>query len=74
MAEATGRVLVVDETRHAAGVGEGVLTALVESGYSGSAARVSARDSFVPLGAAAGHVLLSEHDIETAAVELAEKE
>lgn len=73
-AEATGRVLVVDETRHAAGVGEGVLSALVESGYAGSAARVSAHDSFVPLGTAANHVLLSEHDIETAAVELAEKE
>jgi 2-oxoisovalerate dehydrogenase E1 component len=73
-ANLTGRVLVADETRHAGGVGEGVVTALVESGYTGRIARVASRDSFVPLGTAASHVLLGEQDIETAAVELAEKE
>jgi len=31
----TGRVLVVDETRHSGGVGEGVLALLVEAGYRG---------------------------------------
>ena len=31
----TGRVLVVDETRHSGGVGEGVITALVEGGFGG---------------------------------------
>ncbi|PSL02191.1 2-oxoisovalerate dehydrogenase E1 component [Haloactinopolyspora alba] len=73
-ANATGRVLVADETRHAGGVGEGVVTALVEAGFDGPVRRVSSTDSFVPLGTAAQHVLLSEHEIETAAVQLAEKE
>ncbi len=31
----TGRILVVDETRHSGGVGEGVITALVEGGFGG---------------------------------------
>jgi 2-oxoisovalerate dehydrogenase E1 component len=66
----TGRVLVVDETRHSGGVGEGVLAMLVESGFRGPVARVSSRDSYVPLGAAADLVLLGEDDIERAAREL----
>jgi 2-oxoisovalerate dehydrogenase E1 component len=70
-AAASGRILVVDETRHSGGVGEGVLTALVESGFDGPMARVSAQDSFVPLGRAAQHVLLNEDDIEKAAMTLA---
>ncbi len=52
-ASATGRVLVVDETRRSGGVGEGVLAALVDAGYVGSARRIAAVDSFVPLGPAA---------------------
>ena len=66
-AAATGRVLVVDETRHSGGVGEGVITALVEGGFGGRIARVASRDSFVPLGDAANLVLLGERDIEQAA-------
>jgi 2-oxoisovalerate dehydrogenase E1 component len=66
-ASATGRVLVADETRHAGGVGEGVLTALVEAGFTGRIGRVASQDSFVPLGAATQHVLLSETDIVEAA-------
>jgi 2-oxoisovalerate dehydrogenase E1 component len=66
----TGRVLVVDETRHSGGVGEGVLSLLVESGYRGRMARVASRDSFIPLGAAANLVLLGEDEIEAAAREL----
>jgi 2-oxoisovalerate dehydrogenase E1 component len=69
-ARATGRVLVVDETRRTGGVGEGVITALVEGGFSGQIARVASRDSFVPLGPAADHVLLSEDEIEKAALHL----
>jgi 2-oxoisovalerate dehydrogenase E1 component len=69
-ARATGRVLVVDETRHAGGVGEGVVTGLVENGYDGRIARVAAQDSFVPLGPAANLVLVQEADIERAAREL----
>jgi 2-oxoisovalerate dehydrogenase E1 component len=71
-ARSTGRVLVVDETRHSGGVGEGVITALVEGGFAGPIQRVASQDSFVPLGAAAEHVLLSEEEIEKAARTLAE--
>jgi 2-oxoisovalerate dehydrogenase E1 component len=67
----TGRVLVVDETRHDGGVGEGVVTALVEYGFDGPIYRVASQDSFVPLGAAANLVLLSEDEIERAARRLA---
>ncbi|MGI8767805.1 MAG: thiamine pyrophosphate-dependent enzyme [Propionibacteriaceae bacterium] len=70
-AEATGRVLVADETRHSGGVGEGVITTLVEHGFTGPMARVSSQDSFVPLGAAAQLVLMSELQIEQAASGLA---
>lgn len=66
-AERSSRILVVDETRHSGGVGEGVLAALVEGGYQGRMSRVSSHDSFVPLGPAADEVLLSASDIETAA-------
>ena len=40
---ATGRVLVVDETRRTGGVGEGVVTALVERGFAGPIGRVASR-------------------------------
>ncbi|HEY7048544.1 MAG TPA: thiamine pyrophosphate-dependent enzyme [Jatrophihabitantaceae bacterium] len=63
-ANATGRVLVVDETRHSGGVGEGIVTALVEGRFGGPIARVSSADSYVPLGDAANTVLISEDDIE----------
>jgi 2-oxoisovalerate dehydrogenase E1 component len=69
-AAVTGRVLVVDETRASGGVGEGVLTALVEGGFGGAMSRVAADDSFVPLGAAANLVLVHEDGIERAALAL----
>ncbi|HEY6177511.1 MAG TPA: transketolase C-terminal domain-containing protein, partial [Kofleriaceae bacterium] len=68
--EAVGRVLVVDETRRSGGVSEGVLAALVDRGFAGPIARVASLDSFVPLGAAANHVLVSEAEIERAALAL----
>ena len=58
-AEATGRVLVVDETRRTGGISEGVLTALVDAGFAGRMARVASKDSIIPLGDAAELVLLS---------------
>jgi 2-oxoisovalerate dehydrogenase E1 component len=70
-ADATGRVLVVDETRRSGGVSEGVITALVDHGYAGRLARVAAADSFIPLGDAARHVLVSEEQVEQAALVLA---
>jgi 2-oxoisovalerate dehydrogenase E1 component len=66
-ARATGRVLVVDETRRSGGVSEGVLAALVDAGFPGAMARVAAEDSVIPLGDAAEHVLVSEAGIEAAA-------
>jgi 2-oxoisovalerate dehydrogenase E1 component len=70
-AGATGRVLIVDETRATGGVGEGVLAELLEHGYTGAVERVASRDSFIPLGDAALQVLLSEDTIEAAAIKLA---
>jgi 2-oxoisovalerate dehydrogenase E1 component len=69
-ASATGRVLVVDETRATGGVSEGVLSALVDAGFEGRMARVASKDSFVPLGDAARLVLVSEEEIEQAALAL----
>jgi 2-oxoisovalerate dehydrogenase E1 component len=66
-AQATGRVLVVDETRRSGGVSEGLVTALIDGGFEGRIARVTSQDSFIPLGEAANHVLLQEPEIEAAA-------
>ena len=52
-ADATGRVLIVDETRSSGGVSEGILAALLDNGYTGAMARVASADSFIPLGDAA---------------------
>lgn len=64
------RVLVVDETRHSAGVGEGVVAALVSAGHDGRIARVAGADSYIPLGPASATVLLSEDEIVRAVVDL----
>ncbi|HEX6444640.1 MAG TPA: thiamine pyrophosphate-dependent enzyme [Streptosporangiales bacterium] len=69
-ANATGKVLVVDETRRSGGVSEGVVAALLDAGYTGRLRRVTSEDSFVPLGDAAKHVLLDERAIEWEAREL----
>jgi 2-oxoisovalerate dehydrogenase E1 component len=69
-ASATGRTLVVDETRRTGGVGEGIVAELLDGGYAGRLARVASKDSFVPLGDAARLVLLSEDEIEAAALAL----
>ncbi len=60
-------MLVVDETRRTGGISEGVLAALVDAGFAGRMARVASKDSIVPLGDAAGLVLVSEDEIEAAA-------
>ncbi|HKU40415.1 MAG TPA: transketolase C-terminal domain-containing protein, partial [Polyangiales bacterium] len=69
-AEATGNVLIVDETRKTGGVAEGILAALIDAGYAGRMQRVASHDSFVPLGNAAFEVLLSEQTIQRAALSL----
>ncbi|MEQ1701553.1 MAG: thiamine pyrophosphate-dependent enzyme, partial [Ilumatobacteraceae bacterium] len=65
-ANATGTVLVVDETRKSGGVAEGVLAELIDAGFTGRMARVASKDSFIPLGDAAKLMLLSEAEIEAA--------
>lgn len=69
-ASATGRVLIVDETRRTGSVSEALITALSESDFEGHIARVTADDCFIPLGEAANLVLVQEDDIERAAHEL----
>jgi 2-oxoisovalerate dehydrogenase E1 component len=60
---ATGRVLIVDETRRSGGVGEGILAALVDGGFVGAARRIASADSLIPLGPAAQQVLIGEDAI-----------
>ena len=72
-AAATGRVLVVDETRRTGGVSEGVFTVLVERCPAVRAARVTGVDTYIPLGDAANRVLVQEPDIEAAALALLER-
>lgn len=69
-ARATGRVLIADETRRSGGVSESVCAALIDAGFDGRIARVTSEDSFIPLGPAAGTVLLDEARIEAAADKL----
>lgn len=66
----SGRVLVVDETRRTGGVGEGVVAELVDAGFGGTIRRVTSKDSFIPLGAAANLVLVSTADIVNAGLDL----
>ncbi|MEV4234361.1 MULTISPECIES: thiamine pyrophosphate-dependent enzyme [unclassified Nocardia] len=72
-ARATGRVLIADETRHTGGVSESLCAALIDAGFNGHLTRVTSEDSFIPLGPAAGTVLLDEPRIESAATELANR-
>jgi 2-oxoisovalerate dehydrogenase E1 component len=67
LASGFDRVLVVDETRASGGVGEGVVAGLVEGGYAGALARVASADSYVPLGPASTHVLLTDDEVLAAA-------
>lgn len=62
-AAATGRLLVVDETRESGGVGEGVVAGVVAAGFQGEIRRIAGCDTFIPLGDAAERVLVSEDDI-----------
>lgn len=66
-ARASGCVLVVDETRRTGGVGEGIVTELVDAGFEGPIDRIAGLDSFIPLGAAANLVLVDENQIIAAA-------
>ncbi|WP_407351116.1 thiamine pyrophosphate-dependent enzyme [Luteimonas sp. R10] len=66
------RVIVVDEGRRSAGVGEGIVTAIVEAGLGDKPLRrVVGADTFTPLAGAAFLVIPSEQEIVAAAAELA---
>jgi 2-oxoisovalerate dehydrogenase E1 component len=66
------RILVVDEGRRSAGVGEGIITAIAEAGYRGRPfRRVVGADTFTPLAGAAFLVIPSEEQIVAAADALA---
>lgn len=66
------RILVVDEGRRSAGVGEGVITAIAEGGYrSRPFRRVVGADTYTPLAGAAFLVIPGDDDIVAAAAELA---
>jgi 2-oxoisovalerate dehydrogenase E1 component len=66
------RILVVDEGRRSAGVGEGVITAIAEGGYGARPfQRVVGVDTYTPLAGAAFLVIPGEEDIVAAADHLA---
>jgi len=70
-ARACARILVVDEGRRSASVGEGVFTALVEGGSGHKPiARVVGEDTYTPLGGAANTILPSDDAIVQAALAL----
>jgi 2-oxoisovalerate dehydrogenase E1 component len=60
--------LIVDECRQSGSLSEALLTQLREAGVQIPLSRVNSRDSFIPLGPAANEVLLSEAEIEQAAL------
>ena len=66
------RILVVDEGRRSAGVGEGIITAIVEAGHGAKPLRrVVGADTFTPLAGAALLVLPGEQDIVAMAGQMA---
>lgn len=65
------RVIVVDEGRRSAGVGEGIITAIVESGHAAKPLRrVVGADTYTPLAGAAFAVIPADADIVNAAIDL----
>ena len=65
------RIIVLDEGRRSAGVGEGVITAIVEGGFGKTPLRrVVGVDTYTPLAGAALLVLPGESDVVAAAAEL----
>lgn len=66
------RIVIVDEGRHSAGVGEGIITAIAEGGYGARPfKRVVGADTFTPLAGAAFLVIPSDDEIIAAGDSLA---
>ena len=71
-AKGAKHILVLDEGRKSAGVGEGVITAIVEAGFGSTPLeRVVGADTFTPLAGAAFLVLPGDAEIIAAARKLA---
>jgi 2-oxoisovalerate dehydrogenase E1 component len=71
-AKTARRILIVDEGRHSAGVGEGVITAIAEGGFGARPfQRVVGADTYTPLAGAAFLVIPADDDIVAAAERLA---
>ena len=71
-AGACERILVLDEGRRSAGVGEGVITAIAEAGLAGKPlSRVVGDDSYTPLAAAANLILPTDESVLAALLALA---
>ena len=66
-ARACGRVLIVDECRANSGIADALFAELAERERSLLIHRVSAPDTYIPLGDAANLVLVQEPDIEAGA-------
>ncbi|MET3654000.1 thiamine pyrophosphate-dependent enzyme [Dyella japonica] len=71
-AQSAKRIIVLDEGRKSAGVGEGIITAIVEGGCGGTPLeRVVGADTYTPLAGAALLVLPGDADVVAAARKLA---
>ncbi|MBD8526925.1 thiamine pyrophosphate-dependent enzyme [Pseudomarimonas arenosa] len=71
-AKSAKRIIVLDEGRRSAGVGEGVITAITEAGLGKiPLRRVVGADTFTPLAGAAFLVLPSDQEVVEAALALA---
>ncbi|HKE03102.1 MAG TPA: transketolase C-terminal domain-containing protein, partial [Blastocatellia bacterium] len=71
-ADECGNLLVADECRATGGgIAEAVIANLAETGFKGAMRSVRAVDSYVPLGAAANLVLISEEQIVEAGRDVA---
>jgi len=70
-AKSARRIIVLDEGRRSAGVGEGIITAIVEGGHGATPLqRVVGADTYTPLAGAALLVLPGEADVVAAARKL----
>ncbi len=70
-AREVSRILVVDEGRRSAGVGEGIITAIVEGGLGGKPLmRVVGDDTYTPLAGAANLILPTDQAVLDAALAL----
>ncbi|TNE87481.1 MAG: MFS transporter [Deltaproteobacteria bacterium] len=69
-AQATGKLLIVDECRANSGIADKLFAEVVERDHRVRVRRLAAHDTYIPLGAAANLVLIGEEDIERSALKL----